>query len=106
MNKERRKELEKIIANIEQWKEDVLQLVSRIEDFKSEIELVKDKEEDAYDNLPEHFQVGERGDQMQSVIDSMESAVDSLDEIIGDLESLSGNSVDDIIEYLREAIEV
>ena len=106
MNKERRKELEKIIVNIELWKEDVWQLVSRIEDIKSLIGLVKDEEEDAYDNLPEHFQEGERGDQMQSAIDSMESAVDSLDEIIGDLESLSGNSVDDIIEYLREAIEV
>ena len=37
-------------------------------------------------------------------LDSMELAIDSVDEMAGDLEGLAGNSVDDIIDYLREAI--
>ena len=106
MNKERRKELENIIAKLKLLQYGFSDFVSRIEDIKSEIETIKDKEEDAYDNMLEHFQEGEQGQKMLKTMDSMESAVDSLDEIIGDLESLSGNSVDEITEYLREAIEV
>ena len=105
MNNQRRKDLKKVIADLEQWKDDASDLVSRIEDIKSEIEAIKDEEEEAYYNLPEVFQDGERGEKMQSAMISMESAIDSVDEVVGDLERLAGESVDDIIEYLREAID-
>ena len=65
---------------------------------------MKDEEENAYDNMPESFQEGEKGERSQSAMDSMESAIDSVDEMAGDLEGLAGNSVDDIVDYLREAI--
>ena len=50
MNKERRKRLEEASALLEQARE--------------VIEDVKCEEEEAYDNLPEAFQAGERGEQM------------------------------------------
>ena len=42
--KKRRKRLEDVIADLEQWKEES-DLVSRIEDIKSDIEAIKTKEE-------------------------------------------------------------
>ena len=42
---------------------------------------------------------------MQAAMDSMDSAVDSVDEVVGDLEGLAEDSVDGIIECLREAID-
>ena len=65
---------------------------------------MKDEEENAYDNMPESFQECEKGERSQSAMDSMESAIDLVDEMADDLEGLAGNSVDDIVDYLREAI--
>lgn len=41
---------------------EVLELISQAKDI---LEEVKDEEQEAFDNLPESFQYGERGDQMQ-----------------------------------------
>lgn len=66
MNKQRRKVLEEIIEEM-----DVL--LTKLEDVKTE-------EEEAYDNMPESFQEGERGERMQEAIDSMDSAYSGLEE--------------------------
>lgn len=102
MEKKRRKRLEDVIADLEQWKEEVSDLVSRIEDIKSDIEAIYEDEKDAYDRLL--FPESEQGERSQSAIDSMELAIDSVDQMADDLEGLAGNSVDDIVDYLREAI--
>ena len=44
----------------------------RIEDAKNILEEVKQEEQDAYDNLPENFQNGDRGEEMQNYIDMMD----------------------------------
>lgn len=52
------------------------------------MEEVKDEEQEAYDNLPESFQYGERGEQMQEYIDSMDEAYENLEEVeytLGDI---------------------
>lgn len=54
MNKVRRKRLAEAIDLINQ--------------AKGILEEVKDEEQEAYDNLPESFQYGERGEQMQEYI--------------------------------------
>lgn len=64
MNKQRRKELEKAFKLIEEAQE-IIEVV---------------KEEDAYDNLPENFQYGERGEEMQSYIEMLDEAVGYLDD--------------------------
>lgn len=102
MEKKRRKRLEDVIADLEQWKEEVSDLVSRIEDIKSDIEEIYDEEKDAYDRLL--FPESEQGERSQSAIDSLELAIDSVDQMADDLEGLVGDSVDDIVESLREAI--
>lgn len=71
MNNARRKEIEKITADLEAIKE--------------RIEALQEEEQDAFDNLPESIQYGERGDKMQSAIDNLESAADYIQDCLDNL---------------------
>lgn len=76
MNQERRKRLEEAAAKLAEAREI--------------IEAVRDEEQDAFDNMPESLQGGERGEKM-------ENAASLLDDLAGDLETS--------IETLNEAAE-
>lgn len=67
MNNSRRKELKEAQAKIVEAMEI--------------IDLVKEEEQDAFDNLPENFQYGEKGE-------NMEAHIDELDELFSELEDL------------------
>ena len=67
----RRKEIEKITADLEAIKE--------------LIEALQEEEQDAFDNLPESIQYGERGDKMQSAIDNLEYAADNIQDCLDNL---------------------
>lgn len=73
MNKQRRKNIEK--------------LVKSIQEFQQVIEELKIEEQDYLDNMPENFQNGEKGENAQSAIDSMDEAISNIDEVIYSLES-------------------
>lgn len=60
MNKARRKAIEKIS--------------DKLEELQAELQMLKDEEEEAYDNLPESLQEGEKGDAMQEAIEYLENA--------------------------------
>ena len=66
MNKDRRKRLSKVYK--------------LIEEAKAILEEVKDDETDAYENLPENFQNGERGEEMQGYIEMLDEAYNYLDD--------------------------
>lgn len=76
MNKARRIELDEII--------------SKLQDIQADIDVVMTDEQNAFDNLPEQFQVGERGAAMEDAIDCMSSAYDALDDVIEYLEDARG----------------
>ena len=76
MNKPRRKEIEKIIEELEGLKE--------------RIESVGNEEQEAYDNLPERIQYSEKGE-------AMENAASELDGVAGDIE--------DLIDRLQEIVD-
>lgn len=80
MNKQRRKELADILAKLEDLENLRAEIKERLEDVRNE-------EQEALDNLPEAFQTGERGEQMQEYIDALDEAIDNLDEF--DCESIS-----------------
>ncbi len=65
MNKARRKELAKAVELIERAREI--------------IEVVKDEEQDAFDNLPESLQASERGERMEEFISALEDFLDEVD---------------------------
>ncbi len=58
MNKQRRKELERI--------------ADLLSECMSGLESVKEEEQEAYDNLPEGIQYSERGEAMQENVDDLD----------------------------------
>ena len=55
---------------------DALELIAQAKD-------ILDEEQEAFDNLPENFQYGERGEQMEEYISDIEEAFDNLEEAEG-----------------------
>lgn len=78
MNAERRKELDRAIA--------------MIEEARSIVEAVKDAEQEAFDNMPESFQNGERGEKSQACIDAMDNIDTSLDDALGSFDDAKGEA--------------
>jgi hypothetical protein len=60
-------------------------LITQLESINSEIADILSEEQDAFDNMPEGLQEGERGDKAQEAISNLEAA--SLDDVISSLES-------------------
>ena len=58
----------------------------KMAELRDLIDAVLSDEQEAYDNLPESFQDGERGEAMQTAIEAMESAMESCEEAEGYLE--------------------
>lgn len=74
MNKQNRKDLEK--------------LIDKLDEIKTDIEFMQEDEESKYDNLPEGIQDSEKGDAMQEAIEYLGYAVDSIDEAIDNLQTV------------------
>ena len=90
MNADRRKRIEKLNVEVRE------KLAALIDDIRNEADSIKDEEQEAFDNLPESLQSGEKGDAMQESISRLEDAVSSLesidlDEIATALEEAAGN---------------
>lgn len=66
MNRERRKRIQK--------------LQDSLCEIQSELENLIDEENEAFDNLPEHFQDGDRGEKMQEYIGYMEDSLSNIEE--------------------------
>ena len=58
-----------------------------IEQAKEALELIKDEEQEAFDNLPESFQYGEKGERMEEVISYMDDAFGELESAIDNINS-------------------
>lgn len=67
MNADRRKALAKPAADFSH--------------IKSQLETIRDEEQEAYDNLPESLQGGDRGEAIQEAITALDSAWDAADEL-------------------------
>ena len=64
-------------------------LLNKLEDIKEDIDFIKDEEQEYYDNMPENFQMGEKGDKAQEAIDNLDYAY---------------SSIEGVVEYLEEAL--
>lgn len=85
MNNTRRKLIKDIIT--------ALQGID-LEGPKSDVENVKDEEQEAFDNLPESLQQGDRGQ-------AMEQAIGTLEDALSELETAC-SAVEDAIAKLEE----
>ena len=66
MNAERRKEIEKAVA--------------LMNEAQSILESCRDDEQDYHDNMPESLQNGEKGETAQAAIDGLENAIGQIEE--------------------------
>ena len=71
MNAQRRKQLNAAIA--------------KIEEAKIDIESLQSEEQEAFDNMPESIQCGDRGQAMEQTADALQQAVDELENTLHDL---------------------
>lgn len=63
-----------------------------MEEAKSIIESVRSDEEDAFGNMPQSFQDGDKGEQMQEGIDALEQCEGGIDEALGFIETAKGDA--------------
>ncbi|EDQ3448700.1 hypothetical protein B5A97_000367 [Salmonella enterica subsp. enterica serovar Larochelle] len=55
-------------------------LSQQLAELKDDVQVVLDEEEDAFNNLPEGLQNGERGDAMQTAIVALDATLNALEE--------------------------
>lgn len=67
MNKDRRNRLQEVKESLD--------------DVISQIEEIRDEEQEALDNMPDSFQQAERGDRMQTAIDTMDEAISAIGDV-------------------------
>ena len=76
MNKARRKEIDSVIATLEEAKE--------------RLESIRDDEQEYYDTMPENFQYGEKGEAAEEAVSNPDYAIDQIDEAIDNAEQAKG----------------
>lgn len=86
MNATRRKALAKLANEME---------MEPFADLMSEVQTLLDEEQEAYDNMPESLQDGDRGQAAQAAIEQMQAAVDAL--------SAAHDSLAEAVSALEEA---
>lgn len=74
MNKQRRKKIEA--------------LVERLADIWTELEELKDEEQDYFDNMPESFQGSDKGEAAEQVVSQLDDAINSACEAKDTLENI------------------
>lgn len=63
------------------------ELIEKTEGLKLEIEELRTEEEEYYNNMPEAFQDGEKGDRAQTVIEYLDEAITAAGDVIENLTS-------------------
>lgn len=77
MNNFQRKELKK--------------LIEQLEEIKDAISMNLEEEQEKYDNMPENLQMSEKAENMQDAISNLEDAESSLEDVISSLENVCFN---------------
>lgn len=62
-------------------------IINRLNDCTSDLENVKDEEQESFDNFPDGLQLSERGEAMESAISEMENAISSIEDAITSIET-------------------
>lgn len=107
MNKERRKAINAIYAELETLDGEVsaavAPLVAKMAALMERIEEIKSDEEEAYENMPESLQEGERGQIASEAIDNLDNAYNELESKTDSLNEFGEEPFREILEYLDNA---
>ena len=94
MNKARRKELSKVVSEL-----NIIKDKDALYDCINTLESIRDDEQDYYDNIPENLQYSQRAEDSEAAIENMEEALDLLNELY------EADNFDKDSELIEEAIE-
>ena len=94
MNKARRKELSKVVSEL-----NIIKDKDALYDCINTLESIRDDEQDYYDNIPENLQYSQRAEDSEAAIENIEEALDLLNELY------EADSFDKDSELIEEAIE-
>lgn len=86
MNNVRRKQIDKVLSEIEI-------LRGAFDDLKEAVGEIRDEEQEYLDNIPENLQASERYELAEEAVSNLDSAYDLLDEL----------DFDELTSYLEEA---
>lgn len=97
MNKARRKELSKVVSEL-----NIIKDKDALYDCINTLESIRDDEQDYYDNIPENLQYSQRAEDSEAAIENMEEALDLLNELY---EAADFDKDSELIEEAIEKIE-
>lgn len=69
-------------------REAIRKVIDKVDEARWDLDVIRDEEQEAYDNMPESLQESERGETMTEGLEILDSIIDSLEEIsdnLGDL---------------------
>lgn len=61
------------------------EIIDKLEEQKMELDSLIEEEQEAYDNMPESLQDGERGQAMSDIINDLETERDSIEDVMQNL---------------------
>lgn len=67
----------------------LLDAASQLDEVASVIREIQDDEQDAYDNMPEGLQCGERGEAMMDAVDKMDDFISSIENVQSKIEDFA-----------------
>jgi hypothetical protein len=117
MNKQRRSDIRVQIAILDHLAQvegkTYKELIEGANATVSDLETARDDEQDYFDNMPESFQGGEKGEMAEQAIQALQSGIDALAELDGLIdpndEDMTDedrvNAVQDVIAQASEELE-
>lgn len=81
MNADRRKEINDAYKTLQNLKEALEAVKLQAEELVGTLETIRDAEQEYFDNMPESFQQGERGQSAESAISMLEEALNEVTEV-------------------------
>jgi predicted RNase H-like HicB family nuclease len=68
----------------------IAEIQEKLSDLVYDLDVIREEEEQAYQNLPESIQMSERGDAMSEAFDNIEEAMNLLEEASSYLDDAKG----------------
>ncbi len=66
----------------------IMKIAERLEELKTDFELLRDEEQEAFDNMPESIQESERGEHVENIIYNMDEVLENLESAFDTMNAL------------------
>jgi hypothetical protein len=102
MNADRRKDIKAIAARLDDVQRARLVLLEFVQGVVDDIDSAMGQEQEAFDNLPESLQEGDRGQQMSAAIEALENAHGTFSDFLNMLEEFDEGQPNEDLDRAME----